>query len=878
MNINKTPWIACLLAFTLLFSTLIPITLHAEPLPITSSLATPHSVKTISDARQLSNDETITIKGTITSVIGNNAFIQDDGAGMYLYGGKTHEEAFVPGNTLIVTGVIDDYNGLKQLKDMHSITVVDRNMPLPSPKELTTDQLGDAYEGTLVALKNMTIKNIVSSYRDYNMTLLNENGQEATVRISGYLEPNIDISNLLPGVIIDVIGPLSQYKNNYQIMPTKETDITLITKTSHQPLTVKIPEIQGTSHKSPYENQDVKDVTGVVTAVVNTYFDKGFYMQDTLTPNHDLRQSNGIYVDLSQARINVKVGDTVSVYGTVKEAYAAPQSMRSGNLTVTQLQARTINVLAHDQPLPPPVIIGEGGRIPPANVDATGLDTFDTIRDAIDFYESIESMRVLIKDAVVTGVAEKYGEIAVLPNKGQLEENRTHTGGVRITDQHYPTSRLLIDDVLVPLTNKQKHFISPEFDVKVGDVFSGDIIAIGTYGFGEFKFLNTEVLPPLLDGGNRRKPTILNPKEDHLTIAEYNIENFSVASTSAEKTARLGESFVNDLKKPDIIALVEVQDDDGPKGNNGLVDATKSGQALIDAIHDVDPDLQYKYVDIPPVDNMDGGQPGANIRVGYLYNPDRVTLVDKGDKGGQTEEATLTDTGLTKNPMRLGTQSQAFLHTRKSLVAEFEFQGEKVFIITNHFSSKRGDDPVYGDTQPANKGSEVNRHKQASLIHEFVTELKSTVKDAMVVVVGDMNDYEFSKTISILKGSDTLYNKVEDIPLDHRYNYVHAGVSQVLDNALVTPNLKNFTTVDFVNINAEFTEHHGRTSDHDPLLLQLDVKSVLKANHDTTNPEDQGPQPAPPTWELPTKEALYNFTLMYYEYIRTYFSHLLSNK
>ncbi len=36
----------------------------------------------------------------------------------------------------------------------------------------------------------------------------------------------------------------------------------------------------------------------------------------------------------------------------------------------------------------------------------------------------------------------------------------------------------------------------------------------------------------------------------------------------------------------------------------------------------------YKYT-VAPLDGQDGGKPGSNIRVAFLYNPDRVKLVEK---------------------------------------------------------------------------------------------------------------------------------------------------------------------------------------------------------------------------------------------------------
>ena len=84
------------------------------------------------------------------------------------------------------------------------------------------------------------------------------------------------------------------------------------------------------------------------------------------------------------------------------------------------------------------------------------------------------------------------------------------------------------------------------------------------------------------------------------------------------------------MKSPDIITLVEVQDNDG-ETNSGNTDASESYKRLIEAIKAAGGPT-YKWTDVAPVNNDNGGAPGGNIRVGYLYNPERVTLVE-GTKG-----------------------------------------------------------------------------------------------------------------------------------------------------------------------------------------------------------------------------------------------------
>ena len=58
-------------------------------------------------------------------------------------------------------------------------------------------------------------------------------------------------------------------------------------------------------------------------------------------------------------------------------------------------------------------------------------------------------------------------------------------------------------------------------------------------------------------------------------------------------------------------------------------------------------------MNIDPVNNADGGAPNANIRVGFLYNPDRVKLT-KGMPHGDATTAVGYEKGkLTLNPGRI---------------------------------------------------------------------------------------------------------------------------------------------------------------------------------------------------------------------------------
>ena len=125
----------------------------------------------------------------------------------------------------------------------------------------------------------------------------------------------------------------------------------------------------------------------------------------------------------------------------------------------------------------------------------------------------------------------------------------------------------------------------------------------------------------------------------------------------------------------------------------------------------------------------------------------------------------------------------AWAATRKPLAGEFTWKGATLLAIANHFSSKGGDDPLFGRFQPPIRSSEVARHQQAASVNAFVDQILAADKKANVVVLGDINDFEFSETTQILEGGE-LSSLLHVLPKAERYSYVFEGNSQVLDQIL----------------------------------------------------------------------------------------------
>lgn len=582
-----------------------------------------------------------------------------------------------------------------------------------------------------------------------------------------------------------------------------------------------IGEVQGESHESPLVGKEV-----VINNVVVTKTDKtGFYVQDKVSDNNP-RTSDAIYV---ASKDKVESGDLLKVQGTVKEGYMEEYSVRpgqtfkkpAGSLTVTQIINATITKLGKAD-LPKALNISE--KMPKDIVDNTPTK-YNPETEALDYWESLEGMRVEVTKPKVTGPQYK-GDIYVLPGdyKGQKLNN---IGGVNLRPGVQNTE-------VLPVT------VGNDFVAKAKDYFNENITGVVTYKNKTFKIdpIDPNALKGLLqDGGLKREVSKIYPAEDKLTIASYNIENFSANNnghdeTPEEKVDKIANSFINEVHSPDIITLIEVQDNNGGV-NDGTVDGVKSGEKLAQRIKSLGgPD--YKYTEIAPVDGKDGGKPGANIRVAYLYNPKRVTLIGK-EKGGSEEAARFVNGHLEKNPARIDPTSVHFEKVRKSLAAEFEFKGERIVVIANHLKSKLGDDAIYGSNQPSVENTKAKRIEEAKILNAFIKEGLRQNPNLKFVLTGDFNDFEFSDSVKTIVGNE-LVNLMAEHEQGDRYSYFYRGSNQSLDNILISKNIKDKVVFSPVHINASFMEEHGRASDHDPVVVQIDFSKPAATEIPGLNP------------------------------------------
>jgi endonuclease/exonuclease/phosphatase family metal-dependent hydrolase len=332
-----------------------------------------------------------------------------------------------------------------------------------------------------------------------------------------------------------------------------------------------------------------------------------------------------------------------------------------------------------------------------------------------------------------------------------------------------------------------------------------------------------EVLTPptrVADGVTRE--VTVAPLPNELTIATFNVENLDPGDATFATMANL---IVNNLRSPDVISLEEIQDNDG-ETNSHIVDATVTLTKLRDAVVAAGgPTYEWRQID--PVDLQDGGAPGGNIRQAFFFRTDRgLAFIDRPGAGSTTANAVIAVDGqpqLQYSPGRIDPTNSAFNSSRKPLAGEFTYNGHHLIVIANHWNSKGGDDPLWGRDQPPLLSSEVQRQQQATIVRNFVQDVLAVDGNAEVVVLGDLNDFEFSAPLMTLKGAP-MNDLIETLPANERYTYVFEGNSQTLDHILVSDSLLGVSHTDVVHVNSEFWD---QASDHEPQVARLALPAAL---------------------------------------------------
>ncbi|KAG4418919.1 hypothetical protein IFR04_007955 [Cadophora malorum] len=587
---------------------------------------------------------------------------------------------------------------------------------------------------------------------------------------------------------------------------------------------VTINQINGIKYLSPYAGQTLTGIKGLVTAK-GPY---GFFLRDT-TLNLDIRSSNSIYVYGSQALKNVTVGDIITVDATVAEYRSTSTYLYLTELTFPN----NVKVLSSGNAVKP-VVIGQDLLVYPPTEQFSSLDNWDVyslpnnqslvstanptlqpLLFGMDFWESLSGELVTVKLPVAITKSNRYANVWVAGSWRKTGTNKR--GGLTMRDRDSNPETLAVLDPLDGTKNPTT--------VKLGDSLE-EITGVLTYAFGYYSiYPQTAVKVVASASPATPPPTTLTSSGTckQLTIGDYNVENLTPKSAWLPSIA---DHIATYLKTPDLMFIQEIQDDNGAT-NNGVVTANLTLTTLVNAIYNIS-GIKYAFTEVLPVNLLDGGQPGGNIRQAYLYKPDILRLRKPNLGGPLDANKVLPGPELKFNPGRIEPSNPAFTASRKPLAAAWEtLDGKNKFFTVNlHQGSKGGGSPLVGDARPPVNGGIEDRSAQGNITATFVAQILKQNPFAKIIVAGDFNEFTFVEPLETFKSVSKLLD-LDDVtltPSTERYTYMYDMNCQELDHMFVSPALILGAAFEHVHVNT-WSSLADQKSDHDPSVARLNVCS-----------------------------------------------------
>ncbi|KAF4119443.1 putative extracellular nuclease [Geosmithia morbida] len=557
---------------------------------------------------------------------------------------------------------------------------------------------------------------------------------------------------------------------------------------------VSIAEINGNTFLSPLRDQNVTGVRGLVTAINKS----GLFLRST-EPDNDPATSEGLFVYGSRVAGQVAVGDVITLDGTVDEyrsgdGYVYLTELGSpANVVVASSGSEVVPLVVGVDTAPPPTEsfsrLDEGGvfGLPNAvNLISEVNPVLDPARYGMDFWESLVGELVTVRDAYQVSRPDQYGDVWI---RGDWKVTGLNAhGGVTMLEGDANPETIVVGTPLDGSSNPD--------DTRMGD-YLGDVTGVVTYAYGFYRILPRTALSPIRNATSSHPAAGFESTRScgGITVSNYNARNLAPDSALLPSIA---SQIVDEMLSPDIIFLQEILDNSG-ETDDGVTDGNATLAALVSAIAAAsDGGVVYDSVEIPPLDKTDGGVPGGNIRVAYLYRPDVVELYGPNLGGALDGNEVLDGPVLSFNPGRIDPSNAAWDDSRKPLAAQWravdggtDGASKPFFTVNVHFGSKGGSTSIHGDARPpVNQGVDI-RQNQAEITATFIAQILEKDPSAAIIAAGDFNEFAQVQPLHVFRNVSGLLDldDVTDMPPTERYTYLFDMNSQALDHMYVSPAL-----------------------------------------------------------------------------------------
>ncbi len=596
---------------------------------------------------------------------------------------------------------------------------------------------------------------------------------------------------------------------------------------------VPINEIQGTGTATPLAGETVT-TRGVVTAAYPTGGIDGYVIQTEGTGGEAGAASDGIFIYSPGTVADVAIGDHVEVTGEAGENFGVTQiEVVAGAATVLTEPAEEVKSLI----TPWPATNAEREVLESMLVRPTGdftvTDNYDLNRyGEIDLAFGTDAL-VQPTEIAPPGTPENAAVQADNSARGVTLDDGATIDFVRNMDRALPYltvenpvrvngSATFVSDVIVDFDFGVWRFqpvthLTPDNADEVQPVtFAGERPATPVEVGGDIKIASFNVLNYFSTTGDELTGcTYYNDRAGNPITVRGGCDARGAANTESleRQEAKIVDALTN--LDADMVSLEEIE-------NSAAFgkDRDEALASLTTALNEVEPgvwDFVPSPAEVPANEDV--------IRNAFIYKPAAVETVG---------DSVILDDDV------------AFSNARKPLAQAFQVAGggesTKFLAIVNHFKSKgsgSGENEDQGDGQGA---SNPDRVKQAAALVDFADTMQAEAGTDKVFLTGDFNSYTAEDPMQVFyeagyinQGADT-----------GKYSYVFGGQSGSLDHILASPEADaTVTGVDIWNINAVesvaleysrfnytpvnyYTADQYRASDHDPVIVGLDLDEVIE--------------------------------------------------
>ncbi|MBT2250469.1 ExeM/NucH family extracellular endonuclease [Arthrobacter sp. BHU FT2] len=612
------------------------------------------------------------------------------------------------------------------------------------------------------------------------------------------------------------------------------------------PAVKTIAEIQGTGTDSPLAGTTVT-TRGKVTAAFPTGGLNGYYIQtpgtggDLTATNH--AASDGIFVYSPATVGSVQAGDFVQVTGAVTEYYGMTQVNVTAASGLTKLTDAAPEIKPTVFTLPATESFRESleGMLLAPQGPFTVTDNY-----SLNQYGEIGlagGTTPLVQPTAVAPYGSAEYNAAVADNAGR---------GIKLDDG---SSTNFLKDA----TTKAEvlPYLTTTDPVRVGSPASFNTNVVLGYANNSWKLqplthlteANKATVQPASFGATRTEaPAAVG---GNVKIASFNVLNYfpttgdtltgctyyedrasnpitvrggcdARGAANAENFKRQQDKIVSAISKTgaDVVTLMEIENSAqfGKNRDDALA-------KLVEALNIPTPgiwDFVRSPANAPPLADED------MIRTAFIYKKAVAEPVG--------ESIIHNDT-------------TAFASARKPLAQVFKpvggGAGTEFIAIANHFKSK-GSAATPDDTDKGQGASNLARTAQAKSLLEFATSLQQSKGTDKVFLIGDFNSYGKEDPINVLTAAGYVNqdDKAKNADGSAKHSYLFGGLVGSLDHILASPaanavvsgaDIWNINSVESValeysrynnNVTNYYAPDQFRASDHDPVVVGLDLKSA----------------------------------------------------